>query len=449
MKGKKVQSKKRNNSSKNSSNKVKKSGQKQDKNYAKNLILMNITDTYIRIACLKQNKLSDLYVENKTQSSLIGSIFKAKVIKKYPGLKACFVDIGMEQSAFLYMGGKSRQRLMEKSEEFHEEISQRTEWEDLKEGQMLTVQVIKDSMKGKNVRVSVDISLPGRNLVYLPGSSFYIGLSRHIKENRDQLKEQINQWNSKKGLILRTLAEGVSDKVLKSEWENLQKLWISVQKKISGQKKPGLVWSNYSADIRFIRDSLTKDFDEVLVNDKQQYENLLKFVNQSMPDFREKISFYNQKNITLFNLYNLESVIDNLLDKTVWLKSGGFIVIEEAEAAVIVDVNTGRFIGKKSQEDNILKINLEAAKEIAFQLKLRSCGGIILIDFIDMETESYRQKLIDCLQEELSYDRVYTQVFPMSELGVVQMTRKKEQPSLREILCKPCSACKGQGYKKI
>lgn len=448
MKGKKVQSKKRNNSSRKSSNKVKKSGGKQRKSHVKNLVLMNITDTYVRIACLKQNKLSGLYVENKIQPSLVGCIFKAKVIKKYPGLKACFVDIGMEQSAFLYMGGKPRQRFMEQSEDLHEQESQKIQWEDLKEGQMLTVQVIKDSMKGKNVRVSLDISLPGRNLVYLPDSSFYIGLSRHIKEDREQLREQISQWNSTKGVILRTLAKGVSDKVLKSEWDNLQKLWISIQKKISRQKKPGLVWSNYSADIRFIRDFLTVDFSKVLVDDKKQYELLLKFVNQSMPEFKEKISFYNRKNTTLFDFYNLESVIDNLLDKTVWLKSGGFIVIEETEAAVIVDVNTGRFIGKKSQEDNILKINLEAAKEIASQLKLRSCGGIILIDFIDMETESYRQKLMDCLEEELSGDRVYTQVFPISELGVVQMTRKKEQPSLREVLCKPCSACKGQGYKK-
>ena len=445
MKGKKVQNK----SSKKSSNKVKKPARKQYKNCAKNLILMNITDAYVRIACLKKNKLSDLYVESKRQPSLVGCIYKAKVIKKYTGLKACFVDIGMEQSAFLYMGGKSRQKVMEKSEELHEKISQKIKWEDLKEGQMLTVQVIKDSMKGKNVRVSVDISLPGRNLVYLPGTSFYIGLSRHIKENRDQLKEQIGEWNSTKGLILRTLAEGVSNKVLKSEWDRLQKLWTGIQKKIAAQKKPGLVWSNSSADIRFIRDFLTKDFDKVLVDNKKQYELLLKFVNQNMLEFKEKISFYNKKNATLFEEYNLESTLDNLLNKKVWLKSGGFIVIEETEAAVIVDVNTGRFIGKKSQEDNILKINLEAAKEIASQLKLRSCGGIILIDFIDMEIESYRQKLMDCLEEELSYDRIYTQVFPMSEIGVVQMTRKKEQPSLKEVLCKPCSACKGRGYKKL
>ena len=458
MKDKKVQSKKRNNLPGKTSNKVrkknsagysiKKSGKKQGKDLVKNLVLIDTNSTYTRIACLKKKKLSDLYIENKVHSSLIGGIFKAKVIKKYLGLKACFVNIGMEQSAFLYMGGNPRQRFLEKPEEYSEEISKETKWESLKEGQMLTVQVIKDSIKGKNVRVSLDISLPGRNLVYLPNSSFYIGLSRHITENREQLKEQISQWNQTKGLILRTLAEGVSDKALKMEWESLQKLWESIQKKLLSQKKPGFVWSNSSMDIRFVRDVLTDDFDKVLIDDKLKYKAILEFVSQNMPKFKKKISFYDRKDVSLFNLYDLESAIDRLLNKTVWLKSGGFIVIEETEAAVVIDVNTGRFIGKKSQEENILKTNLEAAQEIALQLKLRSCGGIILIDFIDMETENYRQKLMDCLQEELSYDRVYTQVFPISELGVVQMTRKKEQPSLKEILCEPCSTCEGRAYVK-
>ena len=466
MKDKKVQSKKRNNLPGKTSNKVreknsggysvKKSGKKQGKDLIKNLVLIDTSSTYTRIACLKKKKLSDLYIENKVHSSLIGCIFKAKVIKKYLGLKACFVDIGMEQSAFLYMGKKPRQRFIEKSEkpseesseESSEEIFKEPKLEDLREGQMLTVQVIKDSIKGKNVRVSLDISLPGRNLVYLPNSSFYIGLSRHIKENREQLREQISQWNQTKGLILRTLAEGVSDKALRLEWNSLQKLWESIQKKLLSQKKPGLVWSNSLLDIRFVRDILTDDFDKVLIDDKQKYKILLDFVNQNMPKFKKKISFYDRKDVSLFNLYDLESAIDSLLNKTVWLKSGGFIVIEETEAAVVIDVNTGRFIGKKSQEENILKTNLEAAQEIALQLKLRSCGGIILIDFIDMETENYRQKLMDCLQEELSYDRVYTQVFPISELGVIQMTRKKEQPSLKEMLCEPCSTCEGRAYVK-
>ena len=449
MKEKKVQSKKPENSIGKTLNKAeKKKKKKQYKSQSENLVLINTTHKYFRIACLKQKKLSDLYVENKVSPSLTGSIFKAKIIKKYLGLKACFVDIGMEKSAFLYMGGKPRQRFMENSGGSSVPASQETKLEDLKEGQMITVQVIKDSIKGKNARVSLDISLPGRHLVYLPNSSFYIGLSRNIKKNRDQLREQINQWNQKEGLIVRTLAEGVSDKVLQEEWNGLQKLWRDIKKKLSHQKKPGLVWSNVSPDVRFIRDFLTEDFDEVLIDNQQRYKAILKFVNQNAPHLKKRISFYNSKNTSLFDLYNLESVIDNLLDKEVWLKSGGFIVIEETEAGVIIDVNTGRFIGKKSQEDNILKINLEAAKEIARQLKLRSCGGIILIDFIDMETENYRQKLIDCLEEELSHDRIYAQVFPVSELGIVQMTRKKSQPSLREILCEPCSTCNGKAYIK-
>ncbi len=456
MKDKKLQSKKQNNPPGKTSNKarkknsdgysIKNSEKKQHKAPVKNLALIDTQGAYVRIACLKKKKLTDLYIESKENPALIGYIFKAKVIKKYLGLKACFVDIGMEQSAFLYMGRKPRQRFLEKPEESSEEIFKEPQLEDLREGQMLTVQVIKDSIKGKNVRVSLDISLPGRNLVYLPNSSFYIGLSRHITENREQLREQISQWNQTKGLILRTLAEGVSDKALKMEWESLQKLWESIQKKLLSQKNPGLVWSNSLLDIRFIRDVLTDDFDKVLIDDKQKYKDLLNFISQNMPKFKKKISFYERKDVSLFNLYDLESAIDSLLNKTVRLKSGGFIVIEETEAAVVIDVNTGRFIGKKSQEENILKTNLEAAREIALQLKLRSCGGIILIDFIDMETESYRQELIDCLQEELSHDRVYTQVFPITELGVVQMTRKKEQPSLKEILCEPCSTCEGRAY---
>ena len=437
---------------------VNKIGKKQKKAGFHNLILVNAVEAYIRIACLKRKKLSDLYVEEKKSPSLTGCIFKAKVLKKYPGLKACFVDIGREKPAFLYLSSPSLKPAVKVStvsdsiaDLAKKEIVQRrkqntVQLESLKEGQSLTVQVIKDAIKGKNVRVSLDISLPGRNLVYLPQSSFYIGISKRIKKNREQLKTQINQWNKTKGLILRTLAEGVSNKELEAEWEGLQKTWKEVQKKLKTLKQPGLVWAGPDASMKFLRDFLTEDFNEVLVDDKKVYQNLLGFLQQTAPKLKKKIVFYKNSNTSLFDLYDLEPAIDDLLKKKVRLKSGGFIVIEETEAAVVIDVNTGAFIGRKSQEDNILKTNLEAAKEIALQLRLRSCGGIILIDFIDMELEDNRQKLIDCFQEELSYDKAYTQVFPVSQLGVVQMTRKKQRPSLKEALCRPCSACKGQAF---
>lgn len=411
-----------------------------------NLILINVHSTYVRIAQLKQGILSDFHLENLSVPSQVGAIYKAQVAKKQVGLDACFVDIGSQKSAFLYTGKKD----YEKSSEEENMVTQKEQLRQLKKAQMLMVQVVKDPLKGKNFRVSNRISLPGLYLVYLPNSPFHIGISRQIEDEkkRERLIQYIQELNSEEAVIIRTKAVQAGKEELAKDLKSLKAVWRNIQKRYKIQKKPGLIWSDIPLYMRILRDLLTKEVEQVLVDDETLFLRLKEFVSQEVPQEKHKISFYESKKLSLFNKYDLELELDRLLQKKVKLKSGGFIVIEETEAAVVIDVNTGQFIGKGTSEENILKINMEAAEEIAIQIRLRNCGGIVLIDFIDMETEQSRQKVMELLSHALKKDRSSTRLFPMSELAVVQLTRKRVRSSLLNILCEPCSHCGGRSYIK-
>ncbi|MDE0518106.1 MAG: Rne/Rng family ribonuclease [Bdellovibrionales bacterium] len=448
---------------------------KSTKKHKKNLILISKGVSYTRIAQLQQGLLSHFHLECFKTPSQVGAIYKARVIKKQEGLGACFVDIGSGKSAFLYLRSPSspeqplQQEKNLKNPEFFEEPTEQKRAETglipdaadrkgkdyfkrLKKGQTLMVQVIKDPLKTKNLRVSDKISLPGPYLVYLPNSLFCIGVSKQIKEEklREKLIHYIQEWNKESAFVVRTRAMEALPADLKKEGENLQNLWRYIQEKYHSRSSPGLVWSDVSFPFRVLRDFLTEDIEQVLVDDEKIWGHIQKFIEREIPKDRHKIAFYNKEKegLSLFNQYSLEPKLELLLDKKVVLKSGGFLVIEETEAAVVVDVNTGRFMGKKNPEETILKINLEAAKEIAIQMRLRNCGGIIFIDFIDMELEQSRQAVMECLSYEFKKDRSPTQIFPMSELGVVQITRKRTRSSLLETLCEPCPHCNGLSYVK-
>lgn len=437
---------------------------KNRKNNKNNLILISVSSPYIRIAQLKGGILSDFHLENFSSPSQVGAIYKAQVAKKQAALEACFVNLNKNTSGFLYMGNKTQDQKNQKentevSTDSHlektnitlnEEPESNNRLQTLKTGQMLMVQVVKDPLKGKSFRVSDRISLPGTYLVYLPNSPFHIGISRQIEkeETKKKLVHFVQKWCGTEALIIRTKAESASEEELKRDFENLKKIWRDILKKYQSQKKPGLIWSDVSLSFQVLRDTLTEEVEKVLVDDKTAFVKIKDFVSKEMPKEKHKISLYKSTDYTVFDNYNLEVKLNSLLSKKVQLDSGGVIVIEETEAAVVVDVNTGRFMGKKEPEENILKINKEAAKEIATQLRLRNCGGIIIIDFIDMEMESSRSQLMELLTDELNKDRTPTRLLPMSEFGVVQLTRKRNRASLLEKLSSPCPQCGNHSFLK-
>lgn len=427
-------------------------------------ILINVRPLETRVAYVESGTLMDLKVERKSSPTWVGTIHRGVVTRVLPGMQAAFVDIGLEKAAFLYVGDI----LTEEGKEFfadvddHENKSTDDNREDyrasreiktpiqdlIKEGQHLMVQVAKDPLGTKGARITTHISLPGRGVVYMPFVK-HIGISRKIEDEneKERLKKLVQKINPAGGVIVRTAAEGASEESLRSDIEYLDRLGKEIQKNYEKKKSAGLVHAEIDVELRALRDLMSEDVTTVWVDDEDVYKKVSKFVSQLMPKYKQNIIHYGEKK-PLFDLYDIDLEISRATERKVWLKSGGYIVVDEAEALVVVDVNTGSFVGKKDLEDTILKTNLEAVKEIAHQLRVRNVGGIIIIDFIDMEKESHREQVLQAMQEELKKDRVRTNVTSMSELGLVEMTRKRIRPSLVKTLCEPCSYCDGKGYIK-
>ena len=426
-------------------------------------ILINVRPLETRVAYVESGILMDLKVERKSSPTWVGTIHRGIVTRVLPGMQAAFVDIGLEKAAFLYVGDI----LTEEGKEFfadeddHEHKSGddnqdhrgsrdiKTPIQDLiKEGQHIMVQVAKDPLGTKGARITTHIPLPGRGVVYMPYVK-HVGISRKIEEEgeKERLKKLVQKINPTGGVIVRTAAEGATEESLRSDIEYLDRLGKEIQKNYEKKKTAGLVHAEIDVELRALRDLMNEEVTTVWVDDEEVYKKVSKFVTQLMPKYKQNIIFYNEKK-PLFDLYDVDLEISRATERKVWLKSGGYIVVDEAEALVVVDVNTGSYVGKKDLEDTILKTNLEAVKEIAHQLRVRNVGGIIIIDFIDMEKETHREQVLQALQEELKKDRVRTNVTSMSELGLVEMTRKRIRPSLVKTLCEPCSYCDGKGYIK-
>lgn len=427
-------------------------------------ILINVRPTQTRVAYVEAREVADLKIERRTSPTLVGSIYRGKVMRVLPGMQAAFVDIGLDRAAFLYVGdvrtddpeGKNffEEGLNPKDEDLElkdpeEEDAPRANIQDLlKEGQSILVQVAKDPLGTKGARITTHISLPGRHLVYMPTVK-HVGISRRIEDEkeRERLRLAMEKLNPKGGVIIRTAGEGASEESLAQDLAYLDRLWTEVEKGYGKSKGQGLIHSEMDVELRALRDMLNENVEKVVVDHQEVYEKVVKFIGYFMPQFKDKVELYRGKS-PLFDSYEIDLEISRSIGRKIWLKSGGYIVIDEAEALVVVDVNTGRFVGKKDLEDTILKTNMEAAKEIAHQLRIRNCGGIIIIDFIDMEKGAHREKLMVFLQEQLKKDRARTTVLPMSELGLVEMTRKRIRPSLVSTLCQPCPYCDGNGYIK-
>jgi len=420
-----------------------------------NELVINTTSHETRIALIENGTIAELYVERSRVKGIIGNIYKGRVVRVLPGMQAAFVDIGLEKAAFLYVAD-----VFDSIEEY-ETFMEREQGEEpmphplhpiedlLQEGQELLVQISKEPIGTKGARITAHISLPGRHLVYMPTVD-HVGISRRIEDEaeRERLKEIVDRIKpAGGGFIVRTVSDGKSEEDLVADLHYLTKLWEEVAKKKDTAGAPSLIHSDLDVTQKVVRDILTESVERIVVDSKPEYDKIVQFISTFMPKMKYSIEIYDQEE-PLFDHFGLEVEISRALGRKVWLKSGGYIIIEQTEALTAIDVNTGRYVGKHNLEDTILKTNLEAVKEIAYQLRLRNLGGIIIIDFIDMEKEVNREKVYGALEEALKSDKSKTNILKISELGLVEMTRKRVRESLGRMMCEPCPYCDGRGYVK-
>jgi len=430
-------------------------------------LVINVTSQETRIALIENGILAELFIERRSEKGIGGNIYKGRVVRVLPGMQAAFVDIDLDRSAFLYVDDVYEDydylELMMGGSRENGDISLERDRKDtlapsrysspiedmLHEGQEVLVQVSKEPIGSKGARVTAHISLPGRYLVFMPTVD-HIGVSRRIEDEgeRKRLKEIVSRIKPPEaGFIVRTASEGRTEEDLLMDLNFLLKLWERVQHKKVNAPVPSIIHSDLDICLRAIRDLYTKDVGKVVVDSSKEYNELIEFIETFIPQLKYSIEFYEAEE-PIFDAYGIEVEISRALGRKVWLKSGGYIVIEETEALTAVDVNTGKYVGKGNPEDTILKTNLEAVKEIAYQLRLRNIGGIIIIDFIDMEREGGRERVFQTLYEALKKDRAKTNILRISELGLVEMTRKRTRENLSRILCESCSYCEGKGVIK-
>ncbi len=428
-------------------------------------LIMNVTDLETRVALLEDGNIVELFIERTNDTGIAGNIYKGKVQRVLPGMQAAFVDIGLKQAAFIYVGDVladfqqtpmlARETIKEESEDEETERKDKASTQPnflpieelLSEGQEIMIQVTKPPIGTKGPRVTCHISLPGRFLVQMPTSS-HIGVSRRIENEveRERLKTLVEKLRKDDmGYIVRTASEGVSDSKLISEMEFLANLWTKIQQKFVSMPPLTLIQRELNLSLRSVRDLLIDEADALIIDSEEGYNAILTFLDGFMPKLKDSVKLYDGTE-PIFDAFNLEGDISRALKKKVWLKSGGYIIIEQTEALTSVDVNTGRYVGKHNLEETILKTNLEAVKEIAYQIRLRDISGIIVIDFIDMTKNTNQKKVHQALIDALKKDKSKTHVANFSEMGLIEMTRKRVRKSLRRTLSEPCLYCDGEGF---
>lgn len=473
-----------------------------------NEIIMNVTPGETRIARLENGVLSELSIERDSDAQVAGNIYLGRINRVLPGMQAAFVDIGLEKAAFLYVadivsdlfggmydddedidedgkggdtedgqneladadiveaddegadsdkpdqqnqrGGRNNNRSRGSRRPPRPRRQALPKIEDLvREGQTIVVQVAKEPIRTKGARVTSHISLPGRYLVYMPTVN-HVGVSRRIAsyEERIRLKEILRKNRpSSGGFIARTNCIDASEEKLVEDMNNLKEIWQRIYEKQQKSSPPSLLYADLDLVLRATRDNLSLEIDRLVIDSPSQYEHTKQFVQKFMPDLAERVVLYG-KDSPIFDVYGIETEINRALGKKIWLKSGGYLIIDSSEALTSIDVNTGRFVGKKDFEETVLTTNLEAVEEAAYQLKLRSIGGIIIIDFIDMNRYAHRMKVYHALKDALRRDRVKTTISKISDLGLIEMTRKRTRDSLTQMLSTTCAHCHGTGFVK-
>ncbi len=425
-------------------------------------ILINVTPQETRIAYVENGVLQEINIERARSRGMVGNIYRGRVSRVLPGMEAAFVDIGLERAAFLHVSDID---LKPEEKETGVESRPRMIYELLRTGQDLTVQVIKDPLGTKGARLTTEITIPSRYLVYLPNGR-NVGVSSRIEdpEERDRLKGLINGFLAMRqgvevgeaggaitpemgGFIVRTAAEGASAEALQQDCDFLLRLWRGIEERQNEVTGVGLIFEDLPIVMRTLRDVLGRYVEKIRIDSRESYHRAIQFAQEMVPDILPILEHYPGER-PLFELHNIEQEIASALERRVPLKSGGYLIIDQTEAMTTIDVNTGGFVGTKNLEETIFKTNLEAAGAIARQLRLRNLGGIIILDFIDMALTEHRQAVQDALKRALENDHARTKVCEVSGLGLVEMTRKRTRESLEHILCTLCPTCGGRGTVK-
>jgi ribonuclease G len=423
-----------------------------------NEIVINASVGETRVGIIERNLFTELHIERKDERNVAGTVVKGRVTRVLPGMQAAFVDIGLEKAAFLYAGdyydhsippngngdaperGRGRSRNGSRQQPPNIDTL-------LREGQEIVVQVAKEPIGSKGARITSHISIAGRHLVVTPLTP-RVGVSRRIESDRERrrLRDIVSRSRPEDlGFIIRTAGDNASEADLEADIRYLTAVWSDIQKKRETASAPCDLYSELSLPLRVIRDFVNGKTKRIVIDDRGIYEQMDDFLTRFVAEPKPRLEHY-QGALPIFDHFNIESPIDANLGKKIFLKSGGHLVIDQSEALTAIDVNTGRFVGKRDLEDTVLRTNLEAVKEVVYQLRFRNIGGIIIIDLIDMESAENRNKVYSALQEALKQDKARTNILKISELGLVEMTRKRTRENLVQQLCEPCANCEGRGY---
>ena len=405
-------------------------------------ILLNFTPLETRVAVVEQGMLQEILIERATHRGLVGNVYLGQVVRVLPGMQACFVDIGLDRSAFLHT------KDFPSSQETYERSIQQL----VTEGQSLLVQVIKDPVGSKGARLTAEVSLPARHLVMMPFAT-YVGISQRIDDEatREHLKtiavEALKAQNLECGVIIRTAGDGQTTDDLEEDLVYLKRVWDNILKEQQTAKAPALLFEELPLTHRMIRDQIRRETDRVFIDSLETYTKLSQFASKFMPELSHLIQHY-QGDRPIFDLYQIEDEIEKALSRQVELKSGAYLVVDQTEAMTTIDVNTGRFVGAHTLEQTVFRTNLEAAVAIGRQLRLRNLGGMVVIDFIDMDDDEHRRQVLRTLERSLDEDPVKTRVIGFNDLGLVVLTRKRSRESLSDLLQEPCPHCHGTGQMK-
>lgn len=407
-------------------------------------ILVNVTPSEVRASLLENGVLQEVYIERAARRGLISNIYKGRVSRVLPGMQAAFIDLGLERTAFLHASDIAPTKPREDGEDIADIKAM------LREGDEIIVQVAKDPLGNKGARLTTYVTFPARYLVLLPYSRA-VGISARIEDEteRERLRDIVEVLLQERGLtcgaIVRTAAEGATRDVLAKDLRYTCRLWDDVEKRGQDAPAKSLVHEDLSLPLRILRDMVTADVERILVDSASDFDAMREFAGNYLPDVEDKLELY-QRRRPIFDLHGIEDEIRKSFDRSISLKSGGYVIFDQTEAMTTVDVNTGGYVGHRNLEETIYRTNLEAAVAIARQLRLRNLGGIIIIDFIDMEEADHRENVLQVLHKSLARDHARHQITPVSPLGLVEMTRKRTRESLQHILGVECGACDGRGF---
>ncbi len=430
-------------------------------------IIVNKTGRETRVALMEEGRLAEIHIDRGSSESYVGNVYLGRVVRVLPGMQAAFVDIGLERAAFLYAGdiypefankdGEDDVDIDDNPDATIAESTPRARPRNghppiqdlIKEGQEVLVQVAKDPISTKGARVTTHITLPGRYMVFMPTVN-HLGISRRIGRDRERrkLRDFVKKHRPKgAGFIVRTVCAGKPTSALKQDMDYLIETWETIKANKVDKKAPSCIHREQNLVVRLVRDGFTADVDRMVIDDGKIYDQVSGFVSRLMPDLKDRVQQYRGPD-PVFDTFGVEVELNKCLGQKVWLKSGGYLIIDQAEALTAIDVNSGKFVGSSSLEDTTTQCNLEAVDEIGHQLRLRNIGGLIVLDFIDMEKASNRDRVNKALDKVLKKDRARTNVLKISELGLVEMTRKRVQEDLVRSISESCSYCGGTGQTR-